>query len=149
MFKLYRNNGFTLLEVILVVTVLAILASAAIFGINAQDKLASAEVLALKQILAVQLPKEVQRYYVMNNRAAWLQRLARIQAEMEHWPGINVAANKSATIYGNHGLLLQFETQHTRHINTQLRKLLRRSPLIVSVNRDADNRRFKIYYTLN
>ena len=149
MFKRYRNNGFTLLEVILVVTVLAVLASAAIFGINAQDKLASAEILALKQILTVQLPKEVQRHYVVNDRAAWLQRLARIQVEMEHWPGINVAANKSATIYDHNGLLLQFETQHTHRINTQLRDALRRSVVVVSVNSDADNQRFKIYYKLN
>lgn len=149
MCKVYRNCGFTLIEVILVIAILAIITSATIFGINAKDKIATAEVLALQQILIVQIPKEIQKYYVRNNSSAWTQRLAEIQVEMEQWPGLDTTKRKRATVYDGNGLMLQFETQYGQSINAQLRATLKRSPMVVSINSASSNQLFKIRYRLN
>jgi len=145
-----HNHGFTLIEVLVTVAVLAVLTSAALYSMSAGDKISDAEALVLQQALLGHVPEQMQRYYLRGDVAAWASRVAEIQSEMASWEHLQ-SAPRSAAVYRGDGITLRFQTSYNeRQRNNQLRDLLRASPVVAEVTTSGQlGQLFTVKYKIN
>ena len=142
--------GFTLIEILIAVTILAILASIAVYNINSGDKISEAETVVLKQALISYIPEQLKVYYLRGDRTAWMNRVTQIQNEMADWPHLQ-GSSRTAAIYKNDGLELKFRTSYQdQKQNEQLRNTLIKSPLVEAVAIGGYRKQqFTVKYKLN
>ncbi len=142
--------GFTLIEILIAVTILAILASVAVYNINSGDKISEAETVVLKQALISYIPEQLKVYYLRGDRTAWRNRVTQIQNEMADWPHLQ-SSLRTATVYKNDGVELKFRTSYQdQKQNEQLRDTLIKSPLIEAVDIGGYRKQqFTVKYKLN
>ena len=144
-----RSFGFTLIEILVAVTILAVLASAAIYSINSGDKISEAETVVLRQVLMNYIPEQLKVYYLRGDRTAWDDRVLQIQNEMADWP--HLQESHTATVYKNNGIELKFRTNYQdRQQNEQLHDILRKSPVVeVATIGGYRKQQFTVKYKLN
>ena len=142
--------GFTLIEILIAVTILAILASVAVYNINSGDKISEAETIVLKQALISYIPEQLKVYYLRGDSTAWRNRVTQIQNEMADWPRLQ-SSLRTATVYKNDGVELKFRTSYQdQKQNEQLRDTLIKSPLIEAVAIGGYRKQqFTVKYKLN
>ena len=145
-----RNHGFTLLEILVAVAILAVLTSVTIYNFKSGDKISEAEAIALKQALMRDIPEQIKRYYLRGDRTAWSNSVARIQNKMANWPHLQ-SAPRTATVYKDNGIELKFRTHYTEQKrNEQLRDILRKSPMVESIAVGGYRKQqFTVRYKLN
>ena len=145
-----KDYGFTLIEILVAVTILAILASVAVYNINSGDKISEAETVVLKQVLISYVPEQLKVYYLRGDRTAWRNRVTQIQNEMADWPRLQ-SSPRTATVYKNDGVELKFKTSYQdQKQNEQLRDTLIKSPLIEAVAIGGYRKQqFTVKYKLN
>ena len=145
-----KDYGFTLIEILVAVTILAILASVAVYNINSGDKISEAETVVLKQALISYIPEQLKVYYLRGDRTAWRNRVTQIQNEMADWPRLQ-SSPRTATVYKNDGVELKFKTSYQdQKQNEQLRDTLIKSPLIEAVAIGGYRKQqFTVKYKLN
>ena len=86
--KLARQRGFTLIEVIIVVAILAALTASSIYALSPGDKILSAEETGLKQILISRVPTELTQYRMENGSLTNFKLSDDSVAFMKSWPGV-------------------------------------------------------------
>ncbi len=145
-----KDYGFTLIEILIAVTILAILASVAVYNIDSGDKISEAETVVLKQVLISYVPEQLKVYYLRGDRTAWRNRVTQIQTEMADWPRLQ-SSPRTATVYKDDGVELKFKTSYQdQKQNEQLRDILIKSPLIEAVAiAGYRKQRFTVKYKLN
>ena len=145
-----RDYGFTLIEILVAVTILAILASVAVYSIKGGDKISEAETVVLKQALMNYIPEQLKVYYLRGDHTAWRNRVTRIQNEMASWPHLQ-GASRTATVYKNDGVELRFRTNYQdQKQNEQLRDILIKSPMIETATIGGYRKQqFTVKYKLN
>ena len=145
-----KDYGFTLIEILIAVTILAILASVAAYNISSGDKISEAETVVLRQALISYIPEQLKVYYLRGDRTAWMNRVTQIQSEMAEWPRLQ-SSPRTATIYKNDGIELKFRTSYQdREQNEQLRNTLIKSPLVEAVAIAGPRKQqFTVKYKLN
>jgi len=145
-----HHYGFTLIEVLVTVAVLAVLTSVALYSMSAGDKISEAEGLVLQQALLGYIPEQMQRYYVRGDAAAWTNRVAEIQSEMAGWEHLQ-SAPRSAAVYRRDGITLRFQTSYQdRQRNNRLRDVLRASPVVEEVTTSGQlGQLFTVKYKIN
>ncbi len=144
------DYGFTLIEILVAVTILAVLASVAIYNINSGDKISEAETVVLKQALMNYIPEQLKVYYLRGDHTAWRNRVTRLQNEMADWPHLQ-GSLRTAAVYKNDGIELKFRTSYQdQKQNEQLRDILIKSPLIeAAVIEGYRKQQFTVKYKLN
>ena len=144
------DYGFTLIEILVAVTILAILASIAVYNVNSGDKISEAETIVLKQALISYIPEQLKAHYLRGDRMVWKSRVSQIQNEMADWPHLQ-GSLRTATVYKNDGIELKFRTSYQdREQNEQLRSMLIKSPLIEAVAiAGYRKQQFTVKYKLN
>ena len=145
-----NDYGFTLIEILVAVTILAVLASVAIYNIESGDKISEAETVVLRQALMSYIPEQLKVYYLRGDRTAWDDRVMQIQNEMADWPHLQGSLH-TATVYKNNGIELKFRTNYQDYKqNEQLRDTLIKSPLIEAATIEGDRKQqFTVKYKLN
>ena len=145
-----KDYGFTLIEILVAVTILAILASVAVYSINSGDKISEAETVVLKQALMNYIPEQLKVYYLRGDHTAWRNRVTQIQNEMASWPHLQ-GASRTATVYQNNGVELRFRTNYQdQKQNEQLRDILIKSPMIETATIGGYRKQqFTVKYKLN
>jgi len=85
----YANpRGFTLIEVIIVVAILAALAASAIYALSPGDKISAAEETGLRQILVSRVPTELTQHRLKNSDISKFKFSSDNVAFMKNWPGV-------------------------------------------------------------
>ena len=148
--KVKQNHGFTLIEILITVAILAILASITIYNMEGGDKISETETVVLRQALMHYIPEQIKHYYLRNERAAWAGRVTQIQNEMASWPHLQ-STPRTATVYKDNGIVLKFKTNYQEQSkNEQLRDILIKSPMIeVVTTAGYRKQRFTVKYKLN
>ncbi len=106
---LAKHSGFTLIEVIIVVAVLAALTASAIYALSPGDKISSAEEAGLKQILISRVPTELTQHRLKNGDVSGFKLSANSVVFMENWPGVK-KSNKLKFTPTAQKLTLEMET---------------------------------------
>ncbi len=145
-----KNYGFTLIEILVAVTILAVLASVAIYNIKSGDKISEAEAVVLRQALMNYIPEQLKIYYLRDDRTAWDNKVTQIQNEMADWPHLQGSLH-TATVYKNNGIKLKFKTNYQdRNQNEQLLDTLKKSPVIEEATIEGYRKqKFTVKYKLN
>ena len=108
--KFGKQRGFTLIEVIIVVAILAALTASAIYSLSPGDKILSAEEAGLKQILISRVPTELVQYRLKNDDVSGFKLSDNSVAFMGAWPGIK-KTNKLKFTPAAQKLTLEMETK--------------------------------------
>lgn len=145
--KEYQTQGFTLIEIMVSLAILAIL-TATFYWISSPDqKIKNADFLVLKQILVVNIPGDLRKWY-LRSATDWRNQITKIDIEMEDWPSLT--GTRSANIYSVNGLELNFTTTFDKKKNNELKSLLEKLPSIKSITTsDTNNQKFVVKYKLN
>ena len=145
-----QNQGFTLLEILVAVAILAVLASVAIYNFKGGDKISGAETVVLRQALMNYIPEQIKLYYLRADSTAWTNRVAHIQNEMANWPHLQ-SSPRTATVYKNDGITLKFRTSYQdQKNNEQLRDILIKSPIVeTAATSGPREQKFTVKYKLN
>ncbi|MBC6413900.1 MAG: prepilin-type N-terminal cleavage/methylation domain-containing protein [Chromatiales bacterium] len=145
-----KNYGFTLIEILIAIAVIAVLSSVAIYNVNFTDKVSTADELLLKQVLTDYIPQQVMLYYLSTDSTAWADKVAQIQNEMASWQHIK-KTSAIARVYKGDGIELNFNTVYEeQERNKQLRDLLATLPMVESATAGGYHKqRFTIKYKLN
>ena len=144
-----RVRGFTLIELMIVVAILVIIISAFYWMSSPQSKIKDTNFLALKQVLIVNIPQELNKYYLRSSTASWRTKVSEIEGEMEDWVGLE-EDSPSAKVYSTRGLKLSFTTNLDEDHNNELKDLLKKLPMVQSVEvSDTDNKKFVVKYKIN
>ncbi len=104
-----KHGGFTLIEVIIVVAVLAALTASAIYALAPGDKISSAEEAGLKQILISRVPTELTQHRLKNGDVSGFKLSDNSVVFMENWPGVK-KSNKLKFTPTAQKLTLEMET---------------------------------------
>ena len=89
--KLSKSGGFTLIEAIIVVAVLAALTASAIYALSPGDKISSAEEAGLRQILVSRIPTELTQHRLKNDDLSGFKIADNSVAFMQNWPGVKTS----------------------------------------------------------
>ena len=107
--RLPRHGGFTLIEAIIVVAILAALTASAIYALAPGDKISSAEEAGLKQILISRVPTELTQHRLKSGDVSGFKLSDNSVVFMENWPGIK-KSNKLKFTPTAQKLTLEMET---------------------------------------
>ena len=107
--KTSSQRGFTLIEVIVVVAILAALTASAIYALSPGDKISLAEETGLKQILISRVPTELTQHRLKNADISGFELSDDSEAFMAAWPGVK-KNNKLKFTAAAQKLTLEMET---------------------------------------
>ena len=139
--KLNKHNGFTLIEVIIVVAILSALTASAIYSLAPGDKITTAEEAGLKQILISRVPTELIQHRLKNGDVSAFKLASNSTAFMGAWPGVKTN-NKLKFTPAAKKLTLEMETTFDA---TSLESTLDTMPNVVA---DVSNNVLKVEYTV-
>ena len=96
--KTIEQRGFTLVEVIIVVAILAALTAATLYALAPGDKISSAEEAGLTQILVSRIPAELVQYKLKNKSLTGFKFSDNNISFIQAWPGIKTGTKNKVTV---------------------------------------------------
>ena len=129
-------KGFTLVEILVTLTIISILLAAAVYVIPVKSTLTQADLIGLKQVLLINIPQRIQQGYAQNNRPRWQSSVTKIKGEIKNWPGISSTRPNDATESGVGSLELKLFLESSSGVQAaKLASELEKSTVIDSVTR--------------
>lgn len=139
--RLSEQGGFTLIEVIIVVAILAALTASTIYALSPGDKISSAEEAGLKQILMSRVPTELTQHRLKNGDVSGFKLSDDNVAFISAWPGVKKTKSVKFTPAAQK-LVLEMETTFDA---SDLRSTL---AAMQNVTAAITNKVLKIEYTI-
>ena len=115
--KQQKSRGFTLVEILLVVTILAVITAGAIFYLSPTSNVDNANKVALEQILIGKIPTAILQYKLNNNNSLTGFKLhdggGSVDDYIDSWPGINKSKTQTLSVAADKVTIVLFPSDET------------------------------------